>query len=457
MKITQEDVVERQTVLLIELDDEDLGPYLDRSYRRVVQQVNIPGFRKGKAPRPIVERFVGRETLIQDSLDYMLPDVTQRAVEAQELETAGIPKLEVEGFDPVTVKATVALTPSVDLGDYKAIQVEEPVIEVSEEDIEERLEALRREASSWAPVERAVELGDLVTMSVQGSVDGQTFMDQPDAVHIAEEGSVVPLPGFSARLVGAGVGGAHEFDLSVPQDHPDATLAGKEARFSVTVSEVKERQLPELDDEFAKGARDGFDSLGALREDIERTANEEAENARVTQFREACIEALLSQSTVELAPLLVDHEIEHMVDRRNRFVDSLNMNMSDYVKITGKTEEETQEEMTGSAVERLTRSWALSTLAELEELEVSQEEIDERIQELADSSEDPSKFLKDRNLRSEEVTESLRQSILMEMAVNRLSDLARKKPVKSKSTKGSTQKKNAEQSEEGDGDVQQQT
>ena len=456
VKITQEEVIERQTVLLIELDDEDLGPYLDRGYSRVVQQINIPGFRKGKAPRPIVERFVGRESLLQESLEYMLPDVTQRAVEAQKLETAGVPKLELEDLDPVIVKATVALTPEVDLGDYQAIQVEEPVVEVTDESIEQRLEELRREASSWVPVERSVELGDMVSMSVQGSVEGKQFMDQPDAVHVAEEGSVVPLPGFSAKLVGSETGKPTEFDLPVPDDYPDATLAGKESRFSITVNEVKERQLPDLDDEFAKGVRDGFDSLQALRDDIQHTVEEEAENARVTQLREASIEALVNQATVELAPLLVDHEIEHMVERRNQFVDSLNMQMSDYLKITGKTEQETQDEMRGSAVERLSRSWALSKLAELEKLEVTQEEIDGRIQELADSSEDPSRFLKNKNLNSDEVTESLRNSILMEKAVDHLTDLAKKGPETAKATEGRAEKE-TEQPEEGDGDVQKQT
>ena len=450
MKITQEEAVNRQTVLLIELDDGDLDPYLDRGYRKVVQRVNLPGFRKGKAPRSIVERYLGRESLIQESIEYMLPDVTRRAVEEQELETAGLPRLELEDLDPVTIKATVPLTPEVDLGDYKVIEVEEPVIEITDDDVDQKIEEMRNEASTWVPAERPVKLGDMVTMAVTGLVEDRTIIDQSDAIHIVDEGSVVPLPGFSEKLVDAKSDESVEFTLEIADDHPDTTVAGKEARFEVTVSEVKERELPELDDEFAKGVRDGYDSFDALREDVESSLKSEAENARQTQYREATIDALLGGASIELPPLLVEHEVEHMLDRRNEFVASLKMEMTDYLKITGKTEDETLEEMREHANDRLSRSWAISKLAELEELEVSQEEIDERVQSIADSSEDPSKFMENPNLKSDEVTDSLRQSILMEKAIDRLGELARKEKTDGAASSKRTVKKAEKEDEGGD-------
>ena len=432
MQITQEEIVDRQVVLLIELDDDDVNPYLDRGYRRLVQQMNIPGFRKGKAPRAIVERFVGRESLIQESIEDMVPDVTRKAIEAQELDSAGMPKLEIQDLEPVTIKATVPLKPTVDLGDYASIRVEEPEVEVKEDDADQRLEDLRTEASTWVPVERAVQLGDMVTMNVKGSVDGKTIIDQEDAIHVAEEGSVVPLPGFSAKLVGAKLNEAQEFELSVADDHPDTTLAGQEAKFTVTVTEIKERQLPDLDDEFAHGVKEGFDSLADLKADIEKTISEEATNARDTQFREAAIDKLLQQATIEIPPLIIDHEIEHMVERRDRFVQQLNMQLSDYLKITGKTEEETVQEMREHATERLSRSWALNKLSEVEEIDVSQEEIDKRVQELADSSEDPSKILENEDIHSDEVSDSLRQTMLVEKAMEKLTELVSAEPATTK-------------------------
>ena len=425
MKITQEEVVDRQTVLHIELEEEDLGTYLDRGYKRVVQHAMIPGFRKGKAPRRIVETFLGRESLLQESLEFMLPDVTKRAVEAQELETTGLPKVELVDLEPVQVKATIALTPEIDLGAYLQIRVEEKAVEVSEEDVQQRLDQHRQAEGSWVPVERPVQIGDMVTLDVEGTVEDRSLLDEKDMVHVAQEGSVVPLPGFSEKLAGAVAGEPWQFSLAIPEDHPDATLAGKEASFSVTVSGVKERHLPELDDEFAKGVGDGYVSLAALREGVEGEIKAEAEDAQRTQYREAAIDALLEGATIQLPPLLADHEVEHMVSRRDRFVDSLDMSIDDYLRITGKTEDQTLEEMREHAVERLSRSYALSKLAELDGIEATEEDTEERIRKLAESSENPDEFMANPNLESEEVTDYLGNAILMEKAMDRLILIAR--------------------------------
>ena len=165
MKITQDDVVDRQTTLHIELEDDDLAPYLDRSYRKLAQQVSIPGFRKGKAPRRIVESFVGRESLIHESLDDMLPDIIQRAISDQKIEAAGTPAVELVEFDPVTVKATVPLLPEVDLGTYKDIRLDETPVEITADNVDGRLGELQDQASSWEPVERDVAIGDMATMA----------------------------------------------------------------------------------------------------------------------------------------------------------------------------------------------------------------------------------------------------------------------------------------------------
>ena len=163
MKITQEDVVDRQTVLQIELEKDDLDTYLDRGYRRVVDRTVVPGFRKGKAPRFIIERYLGRESLLHESLDFMLPDVAERAIAAKDLKSEGTPRIELLEMEPVTLKATVALAPHVDLGPYKEIRVDEAVQPVTEEQVQERLLKLQEEAASWEPVERPVKLGDMVT------------------------------------------------------------------------------------------------------------------------------------------------------------------------------------------------------------------------------------------------------------------------------------------------------
>ena len=412
-------------MLHIELEEEDLGPYLDRGYRRVVQQVNIPGFRKGKAPRTVLERYLGRESLLNEAVEFMLPDVTQRAVMEQNLETAGHPKLELEELDPVKVKATVALTPNVELGAFRSIRVTEEKVEVTEDDIVGRLEQMRKEAAAWEPVERPVNLGDMVTMNVVGSVEGQDVLNETDAVYIAEEGSVLPFPGFSEKLKGAPIGESIEFDLGISEDYPDASVAGQDAHFTITVSDAKEQALPDLDDEFAKGVGDGFETLDAMRESVEAEMTSQAEEAQDTKFRETALDELLKLGTVELPPLLIDHEIEHMVDRRDRFTQSLNMSTDDYLKITGKTEEDIEGEMREQAVERFSRSYALSKLAEVESLEVSADEIDERVTELKESEDDRVGALGDGGLDSEEARDSIRETLLLRKALDRLTEIAK--------------------------------
>lgn len=425
MKITQEEVVDQQTVLHIELEEEDLGSYLDRGYRRVVQRTMIPGFRKGKAPRSIVEQYVGRESLLNESLDFLVPDVTDRAIAEQALETAGTPAVELTEMKPITLKATVALAPKVELNAYRDIRVEDVIEDTTEDDVQQRLDEYLKQAASWEPVERPVVAGDMVTMDVKGSVGDASIVDERDAVYVVESRSAFPFPDFHQHLEGASAGVPKEFTLTISDDHADSKLAGKEAQFTVTVSEVKEQKLPELDDEFAKGVADGYDSLADLRESVQKDLSAEAQKAHETQYREAALDELLKVVTVELPPLLVDHEVEHMVSRRDQFVERLKIRMDDYLRFAGKTEEESRGEMAENAVERLKRSYALVTLAEREGLEVSDEEIDERIEEITASGDDVAESLKGLDKKSEEVRGSIRESLLVAKSLDQLTTIAK--------------------------------
>ena len=424
MKITQQEIVDRQTVLHIELEEEDLSEYLDRGYRRLVTRADIPGFRKGKAPRAIIERYLGRESLLHEAVDFMLPDATQRAISAQELDAAGTPSVELLELEPVTVKATVALAPEVDLGQYRDIRVEETKKDVSEEDVQERLEALRKAARSWEPVERPVRLNDMVTMDVAGTLEDRKLLDEKKAVHVADPESALPFPGFSQHLEGIVVGEPAEFDLTVPSNYGDTSLAGKQVHFTLAVSDVKEQKLPDLDDEFAKGVGEGYDDLGALREAVTGELQVEAERAQLEQYREAVLGELLKGATVTLPPLLVEHEVEHMAARRDSFVDKLNIRMDDYLRYTGKTEEQAKTELEKRAAEQLSHLYALEALAKREGLEVSEEEIDERVQSLMASGEEQAEG-PSRDLNSDDIRGSIRQTLIMGKALDRLAATAR--------------------------------
>ena len=416
MKITEQEVVDRQTVLNIELEDQDLEKYLDRGYRRVVQRTLIPGFRKGKAPRLVVERFLGRESLLNEVLDTMLPEVTDRAITEQELDAAGLPRIEVLETDPFTMKATVPLTPEVDLGSYGDIRITEEATEVTEEDVQGRLEQLRQSVATWEPVDRPAQLGDMVTMSVKGTVEGSPVLEDNDAVFYLDEESPNPAPGFAQRLVGLSKDGEEEFDLTLPEDHPDRTNAGKEARFSVSISEIKERDLPEADDDFAKSVGDGHESLEKLLEQIKDDLNTEAESTANQRNREAALKALLEGATIMLPPLIVEHEIEHMDGQRARVLDRANVRMDDYMRSVGKTDEEMRNEMREEAVERLSRSYVVTRLSEREGMEVSDEEVEERVKSMLSASGGEAD---DRQV-SDELKGSIRQMMLADKTLDRL-------------------------------------
>jgi trigger factor len=432
LQITQEQVVDRQTVLRIELEDSDLDPYLERGYRRLVQKANIPGFRKGKAPRQIVEQYFGKEGLLQEVLEYTVSDVTSKAIESQKLDASGLPKVELVDLKPVVVKATVPLTPDVDLGAYKDIRVPLKPIEVTEEQVNERVERVRGGQATWEPVERPAQMGDLVTGHVVGIVGGQKWIDQVDAVFVLDKEGNRPIPGFSEAVAGAEKGVAKEFSLVMPKDYSDAKLAGREGKFTITASEVKQRNLPALDDEFAKGVGEGYETLAALREAVRKELTTEAEAARDAEYREEVLKALVAGAKIALPPLLVEHEAEHVIEDRQRALARLNVRLEDYLLYSKTTVEKLQEESKQSAQERLTRAFAMRKFADLEQVAVSDDDVAARVTALKEQAEQvraranqPAKAGKRDELDSDEAKESIKRTVVMERAMEKLVAIAK--------------------------------
>ena len=421
MKITQGEVEERQVTLRIELDDDDLEPYVERGYRQAVGTMRIPGFRPGKAPRQVVEGMMGRESLISESLDFMVADVITKAVEEQEIDRVGFPQIENVEFDPVVVEAAVALSPVLDLGDYKSIRVEEDPVEVSDEDVDQELEALRKQQSSWEPVERPVALDDLVTMDVTGRINGVEIIDETDSQFMVDPTSTLPLPGFAAELEGLEVDTPADFTLDVPEDFADNEIAGKKAEFTVTITDVKQRLLPELDDDFAQSVRDDCETIDDLKERLRQDIQDATMRQNEHEYRELAIEELVVNADMEIAPLLIQHEIDSMEERRDEMMKRLGISEDDYNRFTGKTAEQIRDEMHEEAVEKLNRSHAISAFIEQEALEISDDELNDRLKQLArEGDEATGRKLTNKELRSERVKSSVRESLLIEKALDRL-------------------------------------
>ena len=382
MKITQDEVVDNQTTLHIELEDEDLGPYLDRGYQRIANQIVIPGFRKGKAPRRVVESMVGRESLLNEVIDSMVFESVGKAIEEQELDSVGIPKIDDLDLDPVHFTAVVPLRPDIDLGAYEDIRIEFEEPEVTDEQVDERLQSIRESLGTWETVERPPQFGDMAVINLSSDVDGENrWESEESSFYMAEDGRY-PVPGFSAKLVDLEIDQSTEFTLEIPEDFSDASLAGKEASFTVTVTEVRERVLPELTDEFAQGLPDGFEDLDALKSAIREGMASETEMQTQMEYRDSVIEALLEGATFTIPPVVIETEIERIQDNQRRSLENANIQVADYLAAVGMTEEEAEQEAEEQAEQRVRRSLVINKLADLEEVEATDPEIDEQFNQM---------------------------------------------------------------------------
>jgi len=423
LKVTREDLPQREVLLSIEVEAEDMDPYLDQAYRQLVQRRNIPGFRKGKAPRVVVERFVGQDALLDEAVDFLVSPVVEQAVEQEQLEQGGVPDVEVVQRDPVVLKATVPLVPSVVLDAYRDIRAQPETVEVTDEQVQDTLERLRWELAPWEPADRPVASGDLVTLDIRAEVEGREATNQKGVAYLAADDNLNPVPGFAQALVGAEPGQDKEFTITAPDDHQDRGLAGRECTFQVTVHQVREKDLSELNDEFAKGVGEGYDSLDALRDKIRDDIRGRGEQAARRRHEESVVEELLARTTVELSPLLVEREIDHLLADEQEALRRQQVGMEQYLQTVGKSAEEHREEARAVAVARLTRAHALRKVGELEGLTATPEEVEEEMKSLLEEAGPRARELR-RNLDTPGGRDSLGQVILRRKVLSRLVEIA---------------------------------
>ena len=425
MKVTREDLEHSEVSLNIEVEEEDIEPYLQRAYQRVVRRVNIPGFRKGKAPRAVLERFVGRHSLEDDALDLMLPEIVQRAVEEQGVKQASIPQVQMVQREPIVIKAAVPIAPEVVLDAYREIRVPvEPVV-VTEEEVNTLLDLLRHDTAPWEPVDRPVAMGDQVTLDIKADLDGKEITKQDGVVYMVMEENVSPVAGFPQQLVGIGSQDTKEFAISMPEDYPDSNLAGKEVEFSVTIHEIKAKNLPELDDEFAKGVGEGYDNLEALTKKLREDFIARREMESQDLYENQVFEKLLEKAQIDISPLMVDHEVSHMLENEEQALRRQQVSVEQYLQTVGKSTDEHREELKQVAEARLKRTYAIGKVAELEGITVSPEEIEEEIERLLDSAGPNQPESLRSNLESDDSRESLEQVLIRRKALQRLVEVAR--------------------------------
>ena len=422
MKVSREDTAPRQVVLTVELDDTDLEPSLERSYRRVVNRVVIPGFRKGKAPRYLVQNYVGREALIQESLDQIVQDALDKALKEQDLQVFGDPQLDLVETDPISFKATLPLEPLVDLGDFRSVRLQPDLEEVTEERVDEVIERLRYESAPWQPVERGVKFGDLVTLDVEGVIAGDKVMDDKGVDFIPNQDNPSPFPGFSVYLEGMNADEDREFTLNVPEDYPQTAIAGKECRFNVRVLEIKEKGLADLDDEFAKGVGDGYETMEELRASVLDDLKEQSERIAQRELESKALDEVVKGASVEMPDLAMDREIEQMIDEQVSAQQSRRMDVDEYLRNEGKSRDELQDELRPAARERLTRYLVVRQIAKEEGIEVSPDDVDAEVERLTSGAGESAEALR-RAFSSENARVSIQSTVLTRRTLERLGQI----------------------------------
>ncbi len=424
MNVTKDSVTTTEITLTIAMDTDDEEPFLNRSYRRVASRVRIPGFRPGKAPRSVIENHVGREALVHEALEFMIPESLDQVLKDEDIQAFMEPRLEVLGMEPVSYKAVVPLEPVVDLGEFQSIRLEREPVEVTDEQVSEVMESLRFEAAPWEPVERALAYGDLVSMNVKGIIEEEEVIDDQGIDFIPQEDNNLPFPGFSTQLEGLLEGDSKLFTLSVPDDYPQENYAGKECQFNVEVLSVKEKNLPELDDEFAKGVRDGFESLEALTVHVRQRISDESEATETRRLETSSLEELKKLAKIEASELVYEREVDLMYDERARSLQNQKMSMELYLSYVGQTEEELREQMKPQAEERLNTMLMLRKLADIEEIEVGDEDVEEEITNLIASTGGNSDASMMQALNTENARDSIRSSLMNRKIMARLVEIS---------------------------------
>ena len=446
MKVTKEKVENSQAFITVEIEPSEMEAPMESAFKRISQKANIPGFRKGKAPRAIVEQYVGKESIIEDALKQVVPQAYEQALKEQEIAPFAQPEVEISQTDPVIFKAVVPLAPTVKLGDYQSIKLEPEKAEVTEDNIDAVLEELRHQNATWEPVDRPVEYNDMATIDINSNADEKPYVQRVGTQYQVVKDSIAPAPGFSDQIVGMKKGEEKEFKLTLPDDYPNTDIAGKEAGFKVKLSEIKKEILPELNDDFVGTISTELKTVDDLREEVRKNLESRNEERVNMEFQEKVVETAVEQSQIEYPPILIEMEINRILNEQARQLQMSGRNIEDYLRSINKTEAQLREELRPIAIKNVEASLTLSKITEAEKIEVTDSEIDESIDNMAGNASEERREELRKMLDTPQTRESIKQSMLSRKTIEKLADIAASKnPEKPKT--GTKNKKQKEEKE----------
>ncbi len=430
MKTTVTELENSRARVEAEVPAEDVGVQIQRAARGLAREMRLPGFRKGKAPPSLVVQRLGFASVFEQALQDGLPEWYQRAVFESGVVPIGDPEVEVTGApsaegEPLAFKFEVGVRPTAELGDYLGLEVEKPGTDVPDEVIDRELERLREGMASLDAVERPAAEGDHVLVDFVGSLDDVEFEGGTATDHMIEIGSGQLIDNFEEQIIGAGAGDEVKVEVTFPEEYGAAELAGQDAVFAVKVKEVREKKLPDLDDDFAVEASE-FDTLEDLRADIASKLSEAAAERIEQEFRVAAVDAAVANATVDLPEEIVRARGAERWERVERQMAGQGMNPDTYLQMQGKTRDEIIDESLPDAEQEIRREAVLVAVAEAESIEVSDEEMESELEHMASHERTTAAKLLER-LKRDGRHEMVAADIRVRKAIDRLAETA--KPV----------------------------
>ena len=376
-----------KVVISFSASKEEFAKGLDRAFKSAVKRVNAPGFRKGKLPRAVFNKMYGEEALYQDAVDYVLPRAYTKAIDELEVSPLAMPDIDVKEIskeEGVKFEAVVTVKPNVELGEYKNLGLEKESVEVTDADVEERLDSLLSRQAEWQIKEGESKKGDIVVIDFKGFIGDEAFEGGEAKGYELELGSGSFIPGFEEQLEGKVAPVDTEVNVTFPENYQVADLAGKAARFEVTVHDVKEKVLPELTDEFVKEfSKEAASTVAEYKEKLKEEIKLEKENLAEKSYSDKVISTAVENAKVSVPEKLVEQEVNSMFEQFTGNLSRQGLSFDLYEQFTGKGEADLKAEMKSDAENKIKTSFVLGEIAEVEKVEVTEADIDAEVKELA--------------------------------------------------------------------------
>lgn len=411
--------------LVIETTAEEFEKGLNEAYNKNKNKITIPGFRKGKAPRKMIEKLYGAEIFYEDAANAIIPEAYAQAAEESKLEIVSQPKIEVvelEQGKPFVFSAAVAVKPEVELGQYKGVEVTKVETEVTDEDVANELKKIQEQNSRTISVaERAVKDGDMTVIDFEGFVDGEAFEGGKGENYPLTIGSHSFIDNFEDQIIGMNIGDEKEINVTFPEEYHAEELKGKPATFKVKVNEIKEKQLPELDDDFAQDVSD-FDTMDAYKESlVKQIADRKANEAKVKKEDEA-MEKIIEAAKMDIPEAMVDTQVNRMAEDFARRLQQQGLSIEQYFQYTGMTAQKVLEDMKPEALTRIKSRLVLEAIVKAENIEVSEDEVNAELQKMADMYK--MELDKVKELMGENEEKQIKEDLAVQKAVDLIVDTA---------------------------------